>query len=622
MSVEGSVSLGYGFTAEGKVNLNCATIGGNLICDGGQITNRSGDALRADTIRVEGGLFLRNGFKVEGDVHLVCANIGGDLDCSSASFRNPGATALCADRVTVTGGIFLHRDFRAEGRVHLSCAEIGGDLTCSGGHIVSEGIALLAQRMRVQGNVFLDSGFKARGQVSLCGSRIGGNLSCSGGSFFAQGTALNADEIKVGSGVFLSDGFMAEGEVRLHIARIGGNFTCVGGQLVNPGGAALSADQLKVEGSVFLEKFKAEGEVRLHSATIVGNLYCRKAQLTNRGGRALSGDGLEIEGAVFLNDNFRAHGEVRLPGATIGNDLDCRKGYFLNRDALALVADGMKVKGSVYMSDGFTATGTVSLFSATIDGYFMWTDVASPAKVSLLLVSTRIGTLWDEHKSWPRHGNLYLHGLVYDEIHDRAPSDPESRIAWLRRQPGGHYWPQPYEQLAAVLRKRGHTADASRILVAKERERRKQLGFFGRVLHCVLGLTIGYGYRSWLALLWMLGFIALGWGLFEAGYSTGLITPSQVETYSDGKAISLVVSEDYPALQSLIYSLDMFVPLINLHQADYWLPNVYKGRVIYSAKTFTIRTGRLLLGYMWIHIISGWTLTTLLVASLTGLVRK
>ena len=60
-----------------------------------------------------------------------------------------------------------------------------------------------------------------------------------------------------------------------------------------------------------------------------------------------------------------------------------------------------------------------------------------------------------------------------------------------------------------------------------------------------------------------------------------------------------------PTFNAFVYSLDTFVPLVDLHQAKYRLP-----------------TGPGLRLYLWIHISSGWVLTTLLVVGLTGLVRR
>ncbi len=119
----------------------------------------------------------------------------------------------------------------------------------------------------------------------------------------------------------------------------------------------------------------------------------------------------------------------------------------------------------------------------------------------------------------------------------------------------------------------------------------KNLTIPRRVWHQVLGLTIGYGYRPWQALLWILGFIVLGWFLFWIGSQQGLLAETK-----EGMV---------PTFNALVYSLDTFVPLVDLHQAKYRLP-----------------TGPGLRLYLWIHISSGWLLTTLLVVGLTGLVRK
>jgi|ERR1044071_3022757 hypothetical protein len=59
-----------------------------------------------------------------------------------------------------------------------------------------------------------------------------------------------------------------------------------------------------------------------------------------------------------------------------------------------------------------------------------------------------------------------------------------------------------------------------------------------------------------------------------------------------------------------IYSSELFVPLVNLHQKAYWLPKA------------TGTYGAWFQAYFWLHIILGWVSTSLLVAALTGLVRK
>ena len=70
-----------------------------------------------------------------------------------------------------------------------------------------------------------------------------------------------------------------------------------------------------------------------------------------------------------------------------------------------------------------------------------------------------------------------------------------------------------------------------------------------------------------------------------------------------------------------MYSLDVFVPLIDLHQAKHWMLNANPGPKLLSIKGFTLHTGVLLRIYLWIHITLGWVITMLLVSGLTGLIR-
>ena len=61
---------------------------------------------------------------------------------------------------------------------------------------------------------------------------------------------------------------------------------------------------------------------------------------------------------------------------------------------------------------------------------------------------------------------------------------------------------------------------------------------------------------------------------------------------------------------AFIYSLEKFVPLLNLGIGDLWVPNP------------SVPGGRLLSYWLYFHIITGWILTTLWVAALTGLLKS
>jgi len=593
--------------------------------------------------RIDGKLdlaFAEIGFRL---AMMKCAVPGGiNLEHTAIRALNLVGThtgPIFADGMKVEGDVFLRDGFKAQGEVRLLGVTIGGDLDCVKGQFVNaKGNALSADGMQVEGSVFLGNGFEAQGNVRLLGVKIGQDLSCRNGEFVnGNGWAISGDRVTVKGSVLLDGTFKAHGEVRLLGATIGRNLACGGGDFLNGNGVALNADGMKVEGDLFFtDGFKAQGRVRLLGATIGGDVNCQKGEFVNGDGRAFSGDRITVEGGVFLGDGFNAQGEVGLVGARIGGDLDCEKGQFVNGSGRALNGEGMTVRGHVFLRSGVTIEGNVDLIHATVERSFQWHGVSSAGGVTLDLRHARMATLLDEDDSWPKAGRLHLDGLVYDRIDEHAPVDAERRIEWLRRQPETPFRPQPYEQLAAVLRKGGHNDAARCVLIAREKDRTEnlfprtkwQVARLKRVVRSQwwwyreLAPIIGYGFRPWVALWRVVVLLAFGCAFFGIGWWADLMTATDRTAYvagGDGRHLS----EDYQTFNWAVYSLDTFVPLVDLDQKKYFLPDPNRGAELPSLLGWLLgTTGGALRAYMWIHIIAGWTLTTLLVVGLTGLVRK
>jgi hypothetical protein len=92
-------------------------------------------AISAGGLELEGGILLRNGFHADGEVGLIGATIGGDLVADGGTFKSPKSdknnatrTALRADGIKVARGVLLRNGFSAEGKVKLTGAEIAGRL--------------------------------------------------------------------------------------------------------------------------------------------------------------------------------------------------------------------------------------------------------------------------------------------------------------------------------------------------------------------------------------------------------------------------------------------------------------------------------------------------------------
>jgi hypothetical protein len=104
--------------------------------------------------------------------------------------------------------------------------------------------------------------------------------------------------------------------------------------------------------------------------------------------------------------------------------------------------------------------------------------------------------------------------------------------------------------------------------------------------------------------------------LFGFGYRERAITPTEPEAYDrfirDGEP-----PRHYPPFNAIVYSLENFLPVVDLHQGMYWRPNPRHG----MGGRMRALSGTLLRWYLWVHILAGWIITPLLAAGLTGLVR-
>ncbi|MGA2069959.1 MAG: hypothetical protein ABSG97_01305 [Sedimentisphaerales bacterium] len=617
INVNGSVFLKDGFKADGAVRFPGASIGGRFDCSRGEFNNKGGAAIYADEMNVKASVFLKNGFNSNGLARFCMVTIGGDFDCENGKFVNEGGTAISADGMEVKGSVFLRNGFKSNGMVHFYGVAIGGDFDCLNGIFINEiGQAISADGMDVKGSVFLRDGFKAEGEVRFPRAAIGGDFDCSDGNFINVNKTrytILADGMDVKGNVFLRNGFKSNGMVHFHGVVIGGDFDCINGKFVNEIGRTISADGMNVKGSVFLrDGFKANGEVSFSAVSIGRQFSCINGEFINinKDGRAISADEIYVNGDVLLKDSFKANGEVCFTGAKIDGTFDCANGEFVNKGGRAISADGMNVKVAVFLRNSFKAEGLISLMGATVGEHFFWKDVNLIKETKLDLRNAKTRVLNDDEKSWPDEGNLFLDGFVYEDIGDKSPKDAIKRIDWLNRQGYERFRAGPYEQLAKVLEKMGHNEDAKEIRIEKEEQLTKRGGFgwLGRFWRGVLYWTIGYGYRPWQA-LWSIGIIiVLGIIVFGIGHKADVIVKTE--------------EKPYHKFNALFYSIEMFVPVLDLHLKKYWIPDANKSGTFRLNKLSIPVRGNYIRIYMWFHIIVGWILTTLWIVGLTGLIKK
>jgi len=249
---------------------------------------------------------------------------------------------------------------------------------------------------------------------------------------------------------------------------------------------------------------------------------------------------------------------------------------------------------------------------------FIWRGVSLEDGAQLRLKHASVGFIVDQERAWPPPGKLLIDGLVYSyhqPLPGDSPWDAHTRLRWLALQPPGFHL-QPYRQLAKVLRESGDEPGAIQVLIAEEDARYREFGLLRRFAGAVLKVTIGYGYQPLRTIGWSLLVVLFGWSMVWAARRAGVMRatwPENAPTSSE---------PDYEDLHPLLYSLDVFLPFVNLHQEHYWWPDSKtSGQCALFGYQLRLR-GSLMRYYLWLQVISGWLLSAILVAGLTGLMRS
>jgi hypothetical protein len=466
--------------------------------------------------------------------------------------------------------------------------------------------------------------------MSLMGAKLTGlNLA---GSFLKNpnGVAVEAGRVNVAGGsVFLSSGFESVGEVDLTSAIISGNLDCDGGSFINPKGTALEVNNASVTGSVYLRYgFKSLGEVDLGSAIIGSNLECEHAIFINhQNSLALSANRASVAGSILLRNRFKAMGVVELGSATIRSQLSFVGALFANGSAVD--ASGANVGGAIW----WTSIGTIS------KGLEL--PLKSP-DVALDLTDASAESWIDDEASWPQVGNLHLSGFKYNHLEMISskgaflPRDGDSALKWVRLQnSSAGLETQPYQQLAKVLESEGDDHAARKIRIAMEDDLSARLPWYRRIWPWIKRHTIAYGYEPWLALWWAGLFVLLGYFLFALGYRAGVIAPTDKDAFAGFQEDKLPAN--YQTFNAFFYSLDTFLPIINLGLKDRWMPDpsltprtkaltgiwldCFGSCIPQIADGRLFKWGKALRVYFWFHLLVGWVLITLFAAGLTGIIK-
>ncbi|MCI5138384.1 MAG: hypothetical protein D3922_08200 [Candidatus Electrothrix sp. AR1] len=527
------------------------------------------------------------------------------------------------------GGNITGIDFKSAGSISLLDARIKGILNWQHGTEIcyKEGVAFQADRIRSRG-IYLRNGFKTDGEISILGAIIDGSLICTGGKFFdisAQNISVNGDVLLDAQSSNPDNYFQSVGKVVLSSSKINGSLKCSGGEFVD-----IDAENISVEGDIELNRvqkrnFQSTGKILLSNANVNGTLLCIRGIFYNPDDFAIEAEHLIVKNIYLVGSGVAGH--INFYGSKTGGTF--RISDMIWRDSSRLSLDQVSTKTLLEKMNGWPQKNNLSLLGFTYE----FIDSRSEQETSILNVKNA----------------LHWIGLVEN------------------------FHPQPYEQLASVFIKSGLEKEAHEIQIAKNKlldgkEKRKLVKmleledeydaceFSSEIIHtkpqifkshtelwdCIFylfkrfffGAIIGYGYRvKRLLPIFLYLFLSSSCFFYWAGseshnimtssqktlrssedvYSSDLPgTPEWTGKHTEGDDLTLaqIISDNYPHFRPCVYSLDIIIPLVDLGQEEYWMPNHNNdwGKWVYFFVVFLK--------------LSGWGISTLLVYAVTGLIRR
>ncbi len=404
----------------------------------------------------------------------------------------------------------------------------------------------------------------------------------------------------------------------------------------------LNAQSIVVKGSVALQNVISGTRLDFAGAEVKGSMTFDQAILQGNGDLALNAQGTIVGQNMFLKEVV-AIGAITLSGAKIGGQLSCRCASFDGRGEMAFDAEQIEIGHNFVWCDVIIVNGLVSFAAA------------------------KIGEICDDIASLPKKKDqFYLNGLTYHRLSGNAPTDAETRLKWLKLGSfvDKKFYPQPYTQLAKVMRDMGHDADARTVLAEQARllgiERRKpktMMSNNGRniallstwtdltnsvdaIFDLFSRVVAGYGHKP-MRSLWCLLFLwFLATALAQATWTKGSFAPNSdvVITSQDWIDVSSIdcvgdLPEDYsepcirnPAdewsaksapgmdwdsFNAFAYGADLVIPILDLGQTDAWAPSKDRGDM-----------GWWLWWLRWPLEGAGWLVTALGVAAITGIMQR
>lgn len=597
-----------------------------------------------------------DGTHFKSDVEFGYAVFEGNLNCSDVSFegpasfvstecRNLGLDNATFDARTVFNhlkcanvGSFRRTIFRGLEQVSFGYASFENTLVCS--DTVFQGPAEFGA-LRCSGSIFFNNAnFVSEGDVSFASvsahglefqqAKFAGSASFNGcnivrGAFFnnAEFNGLDFGHASIQKDLYF-DGAQVKGRAELGWIECR-NLICRG--TIFGGDAQFNSLRCGVGASFVDARFG--NDATFDYATFGKALDCNTSKFYgNVSLRSVTcGGSAFFNGIEFLGERWRADWS----DTVLDGNLECQDTTFCGDVRF----DRLSCKGSgIFNRTRFLSLRGVSYTRAKFDGDLRLegTIVVGSANLSMVQVSqdlvlnalqlgreislhgATVGTLRLEGEGFPSKG---VSSDLRDLSFARFSGSKEKALSFTRSQHPTKFTRQPYLQLERAYSRAGNEVEAKQTHYRGRRDLRENAKTSGGATKwswwTKLGDLLwkwlsGYGARTYLLALYILIFLIVGTAVF---WANSAVTPRS--SPPPNTAVAVAPADESPEspprwrkpLAPIGYSLDLFIPVLNLRFEDRWEP-----------------AGQWRGGYALVHTMAGWILVPLLVGALAGLVRR
>lgn len=570
-----------------------------------QLTGSQCPGIVASGVKVIGPVELDEGFSALGPVDFSSSQLSGELNASGGSFRTiapplnePALSLQCA---RLENNLTLGDKFNAEGHIDLDGLSCRLNLKLENARLSTlakslKDSALTCRNAEIKGSVLIDKNSSIIGSLEFASSVISGNIDLKSSTFQhpingSTTNTLHLTHCTIG-GHFLCSYSALNGRTALEHCTIKGDCSFTAITADNKSGIASSTTFVslhnQIGGSLSIKESSIKGCTTISFTDVGTSLDLAFTEMENqtegKNDITLSLDTLTIGSDLNISPEFRSKGPVALKHLEIGGTLSLKGGGFMSD----VIIDGVSVKHDLILDQTEDSKTTKTTYGGTLS-----------------LLNTTATTLKDNELSWP--SSIIQRNFSYRRFSISAPMNAEKRLNWLNRN--DRYIPGSYRVAINSLVRAGKRLEANHLAMAMAEKNYwitikdiishpnkagvepgqllKNLRFavlapFISVFWLIYGGFLNYGYSiSRIILTALLLYVAAA-ALFIKAEQQNLFMPSNPAISLNGIYASCTPERggswtkcriaEIPPFHPLLYTADIFIPVLNLSQKTNWHP--------------------------------------------------